>query len=79
MNVIKFVIPNNVSSITNITNYLSRDIQTNITNNIKINFLKYVKEYIKANFYSLVNSQLIQDDQLSNCDINLILGKNIYK
>ena len=36
-------------------------------------------EYLKANFYSLVNSQLIQDDQLSNCDINLILGKNIYK
>ena len=41
-----FKCPNDISSISHITNALSRNIQTTITNNIKLNYFKYVKEYI---------------------------------
>ena len=45
----KFNCPNDLSSISHITDALSTDIKTNILNNIKINYLKYVKEYIRIN------------------------------
>ena len=45
----KFTCPDNLNSISHITDTLSRDIQTNITNNIIINYFKYVKEYIRIN------------------------------
>jgi len=45
----KFIKPNNISSITHITDALSRDIQTNISNNIILNYNKYIKEYLNIN------------------------------
>jgi hypothetical protein len=48
-NEFKFTCPDNLNSISHITNALSRDIQTNITNNIIINYCKYLKEYIYIN------------------------------
>jgi hypothetical protein len=45
----KFNCPNDLSSVSHITDALSTDIKTNILNNIKINYLKYVKEYIRIN------------------------------
>jgi len=44
-----FNCPDNLDSISHITNALSRDIITNIKNNIIINFNKYLREYIKIN------------------------------
>ena len=48
-NKFKFNCPDDLSSITHITNALSIDIKTNILNNITINYFKYIKEYIKIN------------------------------
>ena len=48
-NTIKFTKPINVSSITHITDALSRNIQTNITNNIILNYNKYIREYTNIN------------------------------
>ena len=48
-NYFKFIKPDNVLSITHITDSLSRDIQTNITNNIIINYYKYLKEFVHIN------------------------------
>ena len=61
-NISKFTKPNNVSSITHITDALSRDIQTNITNNIILNYNKYVKEYISINLvlsFSNIDNKII--------------------
>jgi hypothetical protein len=49
LNEFKFINPDNVLSITHITDALSRDIQTNITNNIIINYNKYIREYVNIN------------------------------
>ena len=61
---IKFIKPDNVSSITNITKELSRDIQTNITNNIILNFNKYLKEYVSINLklsFNNIDDKIIYD------------------
>ncbi len=71
-NNIKFVKPNDVSSITHITDALARDLHTNITNNIKINFYKYLKQYINVNlkleFKNIDNNQIhkIYNDIINN-------------
>lgn len=62
-NKVKFVKPENVSSITHITDSLSRDIQTNITNNIILNYTKYLKEYVNLNL-KLIHKE-IEDKQIN--------------
>ena len=65
-NISKFTKPNNVSSITHITDALSRDIQTNITNNIILNYNKYVKEYISINLvlsFGNIDNKIISYEQ----------------
>ena len=63
-NQFKFIKPKDVSSITHITDALSRDIQTNIINNIIINYFKYIKEYININikleFKDIESNQIIK-------------------
>ena len=68
---IPFKCPENVDSISHITNALSRDITTNITNNIVINFYKYIKEYIKI---SLKNNNF----DISSIIINSVFNDIIY-
>jgi hypothetical protein len=76
-NKIKFIKPDDVSSITHITDALSRDIQTNITNNIILNYDKYIKEYININlrleFKNIDTKEInkIYNDILNNTCSNL--------
>lgn len=61
-NEFKFIKPDKISSITHITDSLSRDIQTNITNNIILNYTKYVKEYLNINLtikFKNIDSKMI--------------------
>ena len=44
----KFVLPENLKSITHITDALAREISTNIKNNIIFHFTKHVKEYVQC-------------------------------
>ena len=75
-NQFKFIKPKDVSSITHITDALSRDIQTNIINNIIINYFKYIKEYININikleFKDIESNQIIKI-------YNDIIRTGIYK
>jgi hypothetical protein len=66
----KFNCPNDLSSITHITNALSIDIKTNILNNITINYFKYVKEYIKIN--------LKKDFKNCNIEISNLIINSVY-
>jgi len=63
-NQFKFIKPDNINSITHITDALSRDIQTNITNNIILNYHKYIREYININlkleFNKIDNNHIIK-------------------
>ena len=74
-NTIKFIRPNNVGSITHITDQLSRDIQTNITNNIKLNYNKYIREYVNINL-KLKFSDI--DDKIINTIYNDIYSNTFY-
>ena len=69
-NKIKFIKPNNVSSITHITDALSRDIQTNIVNNIELNYFKYIKEYIIIN--TKLKFENIDDNQINKIYFDII-------
>ena len=44
----RFVLPENLKSITHITNALAREINTNIKNNIILHFTKHAKEYVNV-------------------------------
>jgi len=74
---IKFIKPDDIASITHITDALSRDIQTNITNNIILNYDKYIKEYISINLkleFNNIDSKdinKIYNDILNNTCSNL--------
>ena len=73
-NEFKFTKPNNVDSITHITDALSRDIQTNITNNIILNYTKYLREYVIIN----LNSEFKNiDTKIINKILNDILSNTI--
>ena len=80
LNQFKFSKPDNVLSITHITDALSRDIQTNITNNIIINYHKYIKEYVSLNLKLKFNN--IDDKQINKIynDIisNTFTSNDIY-
>ena len=71
-NIIKFISPDEILSISHITDALSRDIKTNITNNIKTNYYKYVKEYVNINlkvkFKNIDTNKIykIYDDIINN-------------
>ena len=67
-NKFKFIKPNNVTSITHITDSLSRDIQTNIINNIILNYNKYLKEYIFIN----LNLDFKNKNDDENIDIKIV-------
>ena len=66
----KFVKPNDVSSITHITDALARDIQTNITNNIILNYTKYIREYININLKKKYPN--IENNEINNIYNDLI-------
>jgi hypothetical protein len=68
----KFIKPDNVSSITHITDALSRDIQTNIVNNIELNYFKYIKEYITVN--TKIKFSNIDDNQINKIYFDIIDG-----
>ena len=77
---IPFNCPEDLNSISHITNALSRDITTNIKNNIIINFYKYIKEYIKINFKINnfeVNSSII-NSVFNDIIHNTFYSDNIY-
>ena len=74
-NTIKFIRPDNIGSITHITDQLSRDIQTNITNNIKLNYNKYIREYVNINL-KLKFSDI--DDKIINTIYNDIYSNTFY-
>ena len=71
-NEFKFIKLENISSITHITDALSRDIQTNIVNNIELNYFKYIKQYV------VVNTKLkflnIDDNQINKIYFDIIDG-----
>ena len=71
-NKIKFIKPENVSSITHITDALSRDIQTNIVNNIELNYFKYIKEYVSIN--TKLKFKNIDDNQINKIYFDIIDG-----
>ena len=71
-NKIKFIKPENVSSITHITDALSRDIQTNIVNNIELNYFKYIKEYIFIN--TKLKFKNIDKNQINKIYFDVIEG-----
>ena len=73
-NKIKFICPDNISSLTHISDALSRDIQTNIKNNITINYFKYIKEYVKINLNLEFKNNIqinLDIDLKNNSDIDL--------
>ena len=77
-NSIKFTKPNDVASITHITDALSRDIQTNISNNIILNYDKYVREYIDINIkLEFDKTDTKQINQIFNDVINNTLYSNV--
>jgi hypothetical protein len=71
-NKFKFIKPTNFTSITHITDSLSRDIQTNITNNITLNYNKYLKEYIFINLNLDFKNKNNNDDDIDIKVINKI-------
>ena len=71
-NKIKFIKPKDVSSITHITDALSRDIQTNIVNNIELNYFKYIKEYVSINIK--LKFKNINDNQINKIYFDIIEG-----
>jgi hypothetical protein len=75
----KFICPLNLSSVTHITNALSRDIQTNITNNISLNYFKYLKEYININLkiHFQNSNDVINSNIISNV-FNDIINNTFY-
>ena len=79
-NKIKFIKPNEVSSISHITDSLSRDIQTNFTNNIILNYTKYLKEYVNLNlkkkYYTISYSEI--NDVYYDLINNTLLSNSIY-
>jgi len=78
-NTIPFVCPENIDSISHITNALSRDISTNIKNNITINFTKYLKEYIKINLtIEYENNDFKITYEMINSVFNDILHNTFY-
>ena len=78
-NKIKFRCPENINSLTHISDALSRDIQTNIKNNIIINYFKYIREYIKINLnLEFKNNFDLKNDLNSDLNINSKLISNVY-
>ena len=65
-----FICPNNLDSVSHITNAISRDIATNIKNNIVINFYKYLNQYIKIN--------LKLEFENTNFEISSKIVKSVY-
>jgi len=76
-NKIKFVCSNNISSITHITDALSRDIHTNIKNNIIINYFKYINEYVNINLNLKFKNNIdikIDSKHIFNVFNDIVLG-----
>jgi hypothetical protein len=70
----KFNCPNDLSSVTHITDALATDIKTNILNNITINYLKYVKEYIRINLKIDFKDNKITEFLINNVYKDIING-----